>query len=255
MNRRVTAAVIAAVLALGAFVSIFIYVRNADIRALSGVEAKSVYIVVTTVGKGTLAEDLGTNIVLTQVPAKTVPADAVLDLSQIAKKVSSVELVSGEVLLTTRFIDPALQSNEDVAVPKGMQQMSLLVSPQQVRGGVVKAGDTIGVFLTMKATPTGTAPTISIPGLGAVTIDGDALTKKVMSKVLVTRVQGGVTVTTDAKGNSAPAESVMLTVALLTSDVEKLIWAQAAGSLTLTVENKDTDDSSSQYTTGRVVLK
>jgi Flp pilus assembly protein CpaB len=68
-------------------------------------------------------------------------------------------------------------------------------------------------------------------------------------------VQGGVTVTTDAKGNSAPAESVMLTVALNTADVEKLVWAQAAGSLTLTVENKDTDDSSSQYTSGRVVLK
>jgi pilus assembly protein CpaB len=254
MNRRVTAAVIAAVLALGAFVSIFIYVRNADIRALSGVEAKSVYIVVNTVSRGTIAEDLGTNIVLTQVPAKTVPADAVVDLGEIATKVSSVELVKGEVLLTTRFIDPALQSNEDVDVPKGMQQMSLLVSPAQVRGGVVKAGDTIGVFLTMTVTPAAAQP-VTIPGLGAVTVGNDALTKKVMSKVLVTRVQGGVTVTTDAKGNSAPAESVMLTVALVTSDVEKLMWAQAAGSLTLTVENKDTDDSSSQYTSGRVVLK
>jgi pilus assembly protein CpaB len=254
MNRRVTAAVIAAVLALGAFVSIFIYVRNADIRALGGVEAKSVYIVVNTVSRGTLAEDLGTNIVLTQVPAKTVPDNAVVDLSEIAKRVSSVELVKGEVLLTTRFIDPTLQSNDDVAIPKGMQQMSLLVTPQQVRGGVVKAGDTIGVFLTMTATPTAVQP-ITIPGLGAATLGSDAVTKKVMSKVLVTRVQGGVTVTTDAKGNSAPAESVMLTVALMTSDVERLIWAQAAGALTLTVENKDTDDSSSQYTSGRVVLK
>jgi pilus assembly protein CpaB len=253
MNRRVTAAVIAAVLALGAFVSIFIYVRNADIRALSGVEAKSVYIVVTTVGKGTLAEDLGTNIVLTQVPAKTVPADAVVDLADIAKKVSSVELVKGEVLLTTRFIDPSLASAEDVPVPKGMQQISFAVSPQQVRGGVVKAGDTVGVFLTMKAT--GAAQPVSIPGIGSVTIEGDAMTKKVMSKILVTRVVGGVTVTTDAKGNAVPSDSIMLTVALKTSDIEKLIWIQAAGAVTLTVENKDTDDSSSQYTTGRVVLK
>ncbi len=253
MNRRVTAAVIAAVLALGAFVSIFIYVRNADIRALSGVEAKSVYIVVNTVSKGTAAEALGTNIVLTQVPAKTVPENAVVDLGEIAKRVSSVELVKGEVLLTTRFIDPALQSNEDVAVPKGMQQMSLVVSPQQVRGGVVKAGDTLGVFLTMKSSAA--SQPINIPGLGSTTIEGDVITKKVMSKVLVTRVQGGVTTTTDAKGNSAPAEAVMLTVALITSDIERLTWAQAVGSLTLTVENKDTDDSSSQYTNGRVVLK
>jgi hypothetical protein len=88
-----------------------------------------------------------------------------------------------------------------------------------------------------------------------VTIEGDAMTKKVMSKILVTRVVGGVTVTTDAKGNAVPADSIMLTVALKTSDIEKLIWIQAAGAVTLTVENKDTDDSSSQYTTGRVVLK
>ena len=253
MNRRVTAAVIAAILALGAFVSIFIYVRNADIRALSGVEATSVYIVVNPVSKGTIAEDLGTNIVLTQVPAKTVPENAVTSLADIAKKVSSVELVKGEVLLTTRFIDPALQSNEDIDIPKGMQQMSLLVSPQQVRGGVVKAGDTVGIFLTMKAT--GATQPINLPGIGSITLEGDVITKQVMSKVLVTRVQGGVTITTDAKGNSAPAESVMLTVALITSDVEKLTWAQATGSLTLTVENKDTDNSSSQYTNGRVVLK
>ena len=47
----------------------------------------------------------------------------------------------------------------------------------------------------------------------------------------------------------------MITVALTTSDIEKLTWAQAAGSLLLTVENKDADDSSSQYTDGKVVLR
>jgi pilus assembly protein CpaB len=253
MNRRVTAAVIAAVLALGAFVSIFVYVRNADIRALGGVEARSVYVVVNPVPKGTLAEDLGANIVITQIPAKTVPDNAVTDLSEIAKRVSSVELVKGEVLLTSRFIDPALQSIEDVAVPKGMQQMSLLVSPTQVRGGVVKGGDTLGVFLTLKATAA--AAPIAIPGLGNMSIDGDPLVKQIMQKVLVTRVVGGVTLTADPKTNAAPSDGIMITVALITSDIEKLVWAQAAGSLTLTVENKDVDNSSSQYTNSHVVLR
>jgi pilus assembly protein CpaB len=253
MNRRVTAAVIAAVLALGAFVSIFIYVRNADIRALGGVEARSVYVVVNTVPKGTVAEELGQNIVLTQIPAKTVPDNAVTDLTEIAKKVSSVELVKGEVLLTSRFIDPALQSTEDIAVPKGMQQMSLLVSPAQVRGGVVKGGDTIGIFLTLKATAA--AAPIAIPGLGNMAIDGDPLVKQIFQKVLVTRVVGGVTISADPKTNAAPSDGVMITVALVTSDIEKLVWAQAAGSLTLTVENKDADDSSSQYTNSHVVLR
>jgi len=47
----------------------------------------------------------------------------------------------------------------------------------------------------------------------------------------------------------------MITVALSTSDIEKLIWAESAGALMLAVENKDTDDSSSQYTNGQVVLR
>jgi hypothetical protein len=72
----------------------------------------------------------------------------------------------------------------------------------------------------------------------------------------VTRVQGGTVVTADSTGASPlPGSSVMITVALSTSDVEKLVWAQTEGVLLLTVENKDTDESTSQYTTGKVVLR
>lgn len=253
MNRRVTAAIIAAVLALGAFVSIFIYVRNADIRALGGVAAKSVYTVVKPVVKGTLAENLGDSIQITQVPAKTVPDSAVVDLSQIQKKVASVDLVVGEILLTTRFLDPTQVSVDEVAVPKGMEQISILLSADKVRGGVIKAGDVVGVVFTMKVT--GGQP-YSLPGIGTITPDGDNITKQIMHKVLVTRVQGGITVTTDAKaGNSAPASSVMVTLALSVNDVEKFTWAQNAGQILLAVENADTDDSQSQYTVGKSVMK
>jgi Flp pilus assembly protein CpaB len=253
MNRRMVAAFVAAALALGAFVSIFLYVRNADVRALNGVVAKTVYVVVNPVTKGTLAENLGTNIQLAQVPAKAVPDQAVYDLAEIQSKAASVDLVTGEVLLTSRFVDPAVAAEDSVAVPKGMEQMSLLVKPEQVRGGVLKAGETIGVVLTIKTTA---STPFNVPGMGTVTIDGDTITKQIMNKVLVTRVQGGTVPVTDASGSSQlPAGSVMITVALSTSDIEKLSWAQSAGTLVLTVENKDADDSSSQYTDGKVVLR
>jgi len=253
MNRRMVAAFVAAALALGAFVSIFLYVRNADVRALNGVVAKNVYVVVNPITKGTLAENLGTNIQLTQVPAKAVPDEAVYDLAEIQSKAASVDLVASEVLLTSRFVDPAVAAQDAVAVPKGMEQMSLVVKPEQVRGGILKAGETIGVVLSVK--PSAPQP-ISIPGIGPVTIDGDTITKQIMNKVLVTRVQGGTVPAADASGSSPlPASSVMITVALSTSDIEKLTWAQSAGPLLLTVENKDTDDSSSQYTNGKVVLR
>jgi Flp pilus assembly protein CpaB len=253
MNRRMVAAFVAAALALGAFVSIFLYVRNADIRALSGVVAKDVYVVVNPITKGTLAENLGSNIQLTQVPAKAVPLQAVTDLTEIQSKAASVDLVIGEVLLTSRFVDPAVTAEDSVAVPKGMEQMSLVVKPEQVRGGILKAGETIGVVLTFKSSA---AQPVSIPGIGSVTVDGDMITKQIMNKVLVTRVQGGTVPAADASGTSPlPAGSVMITVALSTSDIEKLVWAQSTGPLMLTVENKDTDDSSSQYTNGKVVLR
>ena len=256
MNRRMVAAFVAAALALGAFVSIFLYVRNADARALNGVVAKDVYVVVNPITKGTLAENLGTNIQLTKVPAMAVPGQAVSNLAEIQSKAASVDLVSGEVLLTSRFVDPAVAAEDSVAVPKGMEQMSLLVKPEQVRGGVLKAGETIGVVLTIKTTA---STPFNVPGMGTVTIDGDNITKQIMNKVLVTRVQGGIT--PDATGSStASGGPVTITVALTTSDIEKLTWAQSVGQsagtlLVLTVENKDTDDSSSQYTNGKVVLR
>ena len=46
MNRRIVAAFVAAALALVAFISIFMYVKNADARALNGVASKKVYVVV-----------------------------------------------------------------------------------------------------------------------------------------------------------------------------------------------------------------
>lgn len=253
MNRRLVAAFVAAALALGAFISIFLYVRSADVRALNGVAAKDVYVVVNPVTRGTLAENLGTNIQLTQVPAKAVPDQAVYDLAEIQNRAASVDLVAGEVLLTSRFVDPSVASQDAVAVPKGMQQMSLMVSPDQIRGGIVKAGDTIGVVLTLK---TSAAEPVNIPGIGAVTIDGDNITKQILFKVLVTGVQGGTVPAADASGaNPPPSGSVILTVALSTSDIEKLTWAKTAGALLLTVENKDADDSSSQYTDGKVALR
>src|SRR5450759_4227902 len=172
MNRRIVAAFVAAALALVAFVSIFLYVRNSDARALNGVAAKDVYVVVNPIAKGTLAENLGTNIQLTKVPAMTVPGQAVSDLAEIQSKAASVDLVAGEVLLTSRFIDPAVAAEDTVAVPKGMEQMSLVVKPEQVRGGILKAGETIGVVLTVKiSTPT----PFNVPGIGTVPMDGDFL--------------------------------------------------------------------------------
>src|SRR5450759_2572038 len=106
MNRRIVAAFVAAALALVAFVSIFLYVKNADVRALNGVQPKSVYVVVNPIAKGTLAENLGTNIQLTKVPAMAVPGQAVSNLAEIQSKAASVDLVAGEVLLTSRFVDP-----------------------------------------------------------------------------------------------------------------------------------------------------
>jgi Flp pilus assembly protein CpaB len=252
MNRRLVAAFVAAALALGAFVSIFLYVRNADVRALDGVQAKNVYVVVNPVVKGTLAENLGANVQLTQIPAKAIPDQAVYDLAEIQTKAASIDLVAGEILLTSRFVDPSAAAADEVAVPKGMEQVSIIVKPEAIRGGILRAGETIGVVVTVKEKE---PLVVNIPGLGTQTID-DAFSKQILNKVLVTRVQGSTVPAVDAAGSAVlPTSSVMITVALVTSDVEKLSWAQSQGSLLLTVENKDTDDSTSQYTNGKVVLR
>jgi pilus assembly protein CpaB len=221
VKSRVLALIAAAVLAVAGSFLLIAYTNGAEQRALAGVQTSEVLIVSAAVPAGTPADVVLQSATKQDVPAKSRPADAVTDPAAIAGFVSTVDLVPGEQLLSTRFRDPAtMQDPGHAAVPSGMQEVSILLEPQRSVGGRLQAGDTVGVFISTKA-PAET-------------------THLTLHKVLVTAVQGAATAETKdpASGASAGAasKSVMVTLALAAANAEKVVYGQEFGTIWLSDE-------------------
>jgi pilus assembly protein CpaB len=219
VNSRVLAAVAAAVLAIAGTFLLIAYTNGAEQRALAGVQTAEVLILSAAVPAGTPADVVLKSASKQAVPAKALPADAVSDPAAISGLVTTVDLVPGEQLLSTRFRDPAtMQTPGTVAVPAGMQEVSILLAPQRSVGGRLQAGDTVGVFVSLK-TPA-------------------EVTHLTLHRVLVTALQGTPAADDPASDASsgAASEDVMVTLALTAADAEKVIYGQEFGTIWLSDE-------------------
>lgn len=229
MKTRLLGAITAVLLAAIGTVLLVNYVGNAEARALEGAETVQVLVAAEAIAAGTPAEELADSVVKEAIPAKVVPSDAVKSLGQLSGQVTTVGLVLGEQLLSTRFENPnAIAESEEVEVPDGMQEVTIALEAQRVVGGQLETGSTAGVVISM---------------------DKDSSAKEVshlaLHKVLVTAVQGLPASPETAEEAEAPDAtssavvpegSVLVTLALKSSDVEKVIFGQEFGSIWLTNE-------------------
>jgi pilus assembly protein CpaB len=203
-----------------------------------------VYVIGAVLPAGTPAEVVLQSAKRELVAATTVPDGAVTDPEVISGLVTTVDLVPGEQLLSARFIDPAKANNSGtIAVPKGMQEVSILLEPQRSAGGQLRAGDTVGVFVSL--------------GTG-LTKPPENVTHLTMHKVLVTAVQGtpeeGVEgVEGDAPG--VPGEKIMITLARSSADAEKIVYAQEFGTIWLTKEPADAAEEGTRELTLEGIYK
>jgi pilus assembly protein CpaB len=231
VRRRLLAAIAALVLLVAGSLVLLAYVRGADARALAGARPVDVLVVGEPVPAGTPAEALGDFLTIETVPAKAALEGRVTDLSDLSGLVASVDLLVGEQLLPGRFTRPEdRQAPGTVAVPAGLQEISVLLEPQRVVGARLSAGDTVGVYLS-QASPDGT------PQTGAV-----------LHRVLVTQVQGApaapdpdAEIETVAAG--APAGSLMVTLAVPAKDAETVVFGMEHGSLWLSLESEGDETS------------
>jgi pilus assembly protein CpaB len=136
----------------------------------------------------------------------------------------------GEQLLTSRFTTADdLQVAGTVAVPDGLQEVSVLLEPQRVIGARLAAGDTVGVYLSQ------------------VLPDSTRQTHGVLHRVLVTQVQGAPAAPqadTEAEDPSAepavapPATALMVTLAVTARDAELVVFGIEHGTLWLSLETE-----------------
>jgi pilus assembly protein CpaB len=242
MKIRIIAGVVMTVLALAGIALITNYVGSADARALENQQPREVLLVTSPIVAGTPVEELDKFVELQTVPAVIVPDDAVTSLKDFNGKVVGVNLEPGEELLSSRLVDPqALEAPGTVAVPKGMQEVTIQLDAPRVVGGRLTAGDTVGIFVSFEG------------GEG-----GESKTAQDLHKVLVTSVQGAPSAASTTEGsepgaNEAPAVpegSMLVTLAVKADTAEKVVYASEFGRIWLSLEPEDAEENDNGATRG-----
>jgi pilus assembly protein CpaB len=247
MRTRLLGGVTALIVAIIGTVLLLTYVNGADRRALANVETQDVYVVQKAVPAGTAVGSLSDAIAKKPMPKGMVPNDSVTDLSSDQSKVVAVALEPGETLLRSRLVDPAsLKVPGRVDVPAGMQEVTIKLPIERVVGGVLAAGDTVGVI-------------ISLPKDDA----APSQTQLTYNKVLVTAVQyssgaSAASQSSDSSGgglnskSSAPTTDYLITLARPAGDVERIVYAMEFGKVYLSKEPTSAQESSGVVDRARV---
>ena len=228
MRRRFLAAVAALLLLVVGTAILVAYVKGADARAFAGTRTVSVLVVDAPIDSGTRGEDIAGKVRTETVPETVAMPGRVTDLAALAGRVATVDLQPGEQVLASRFVRPAdLQAPGTFAVPAGLQEVSVLLEPQRAVGGRLKAGDTVGVLLSLGG-------------------QGGGATHLVLHKVLVTQIQGAPapadsskSTQTASSGSAAPTQSLLVTLAVSAAQAETVVFGAEHGTLWLTLEPKD----------------
>ncbi|MHA6511723.1 Flp pilus assembly protein CpaB [Tessaracoccus sp. Z1128] len=209
------AAIVAALLTLVGGVLVASYVRGADQRALDKLQPTSVLVVTEQIPVGSAA-GLGTNVEVRDLPALSVASGALTDVTTIADLVTSTTLYPGEQLLPERFVAVEDLTNDQVVLPPNFVQVTVVLSPERVIGGRLKAGDTVGVVMS-----TGEP----------------ASTETILHRALVARVQG-LQPDEEAGENAPPDGSQFITFAVTAIDAERIVWVAEHASMWLTLERE-----------------
>ncbi|WP_403022571.1 Flp pilus assembly protein CpaB [Salinibacterium sp. GXW1014] len=216
-KNRVIAVVVAALLAVAGAILVFIYASNAEQRALEGVELRPVLVVTEFVPAGTVAADLGTSVAVQELPALSVAEGTVSSVEQLGDRVASADLLPGEQVFDARFV---AADDSDASVPEGTQQLSFSLPTQRAVGGTVQSGDLVGVFVSIA------------------TAEGLPSTQLLLDGVQVLRVQGGM-----SDDGAEVTETVTVTLAVTAEQARSIVYSLEYGSVWLTEQPEDLDDT------------
>ncbi|MFE4227510.1 Flp pilus assembly protein CpaB [Arthrobacter sp. NPDC056886] len=230
MKSRLFAGLAALVLAIAGTLMLVNYVSNADRRAQESLDPADVVVVDTPVPAGTKVEDLASHVRVRSIPGSAKADGALTSLDGSSGQVTSVALEPGEQVLASRLVDPSQQTTPGaVEVPAGMQEVTILLPPESVVGGTLRAGDLVGLYVTQTdpASPQ------------------QASTQLVFDKVLVTAVQQAPPSSGNTEdGTSAvPGGSSFVTLARNSTDSAKIILSARVGNIWLTKQSVKTPAS------------
>jgi pilus assembly protein CpaB len=239
-KRKALAAFGALLLAVISTLALVRYVKGAEDRAVAGEELVDVLVATADIKAGTATADLGDLVESVTVQAKVRPTNAVTAFNQIDGLVTSIDLVKGEQLLTTRFINPgAFQGarSSSVLLPKGANEVTFKLTSERALGGQLRPGDTVTVLASFEPFENET-----------VTPQGElkALPKSpnsshiLLNHVTVVRIQFPEDANTSSKEKNgvgvAPTQDLYVTLAVDQPSLERAVFAAEFGKVWLSYE-------------------
>jgi pilus assembly protein CpaB len=231
VTRRILTMILAIVLAVIGTGAVLLYVRQADQRAMTGLRAVTVLVATQQIPAGTTAQAALANGLLSrqQLPARSVPADAVSSLAGVGGLVLSSPLPSGQLLLRPLLVT-AVATGATLPIPKGKVALTVLMCVQKAVAGFIQPGSQIAVFNTFYTGGPVTASCSTADWSHAKNVH----TRLVLNRVEVLAVgqasagQIGAATSTafgqaDSPSSSVQGGTVLITVAVNQADAERLI--------------------------------
>ena len=229
MNRRkVVAALAALVLAIISTGVLIKYVQGAEDRALAGEELVEVLVAKENIPAGSSANDLASLVAAQRVPAKVRATDSVGSFTEIAGLVAAIDIVAGEQLLSSRFVNPVSfqgARSASAAVPLNANEVTFKLTPERALGGQLRPGDKVTVVASFAAIN-------DLPEISHV----------LLNSVTVVRVQFPEDANTSTKEKNgvavAPTQELFVTLAVDQPWLERAVFASEFGSVWLSYEPK-----------------
>lgn len=257
MNRRVASAVSALVLAAIGTFALVAFVSGAEDRAVAGEKLVNVLVLKDRVEAGTPAKQIADSVKLEKVPAKVRADDAVTSLKPLEGKVASVDLLPGEQLTRLRFVEPDVfaRNRAAVDVPKDHLEVTISLEPQRALGGILRPGSSVAVIASFDPFEiTSTQPLafegFELPGEGGKTPNSTHL---ILHKKTVTNIQADTAFDAEQEEDSAtapaPTGNLLVTLALLPDEVERVVFAAEHGTLWLALQPASASETGTQVIT------
>jgi len=218
MKIRGMAVFVALLLAVGATLAVFLYIRG--VRDEAKVTSGSVNVIVSKVDvqAGTPLDPLASQGAFTtrSFPQASLVEGVVTDLSQLRGQIAGSVILAGEQISLKRLAQ-AGTSTSKLGLHEGFLAVTIPIDRPRIVGGAVSKDDHVTVYATVN----GTTVTL-IPNAHVLLVTG-----------VPTTTTGGTTggTTTQSAGSSAGA--VTITFELKPADSQKLVLAQESGSLWL----------------------
>lgn len=156
-NRRTLIVAVAIVLAIAAFLGVYVYISGADTRAQNKVSLVKVLVATDTIARGTSGKDADSHgqIALRGVPRGSVPPNIVIDLAQLKDKFAAGAISPKQFITSDSFVSRSqagagaaagqIADKKDVAV-------SIQVGTDQAVGNQIAPGDRVNIMVLFEDT-------------------------------------------------------------------------------------------------------